>query len=191
MRLFGALITPTTLSLPCRRRKSAVVRSTTARCRCRRSGRRRGRQTCPCARRRGRRRGGHAAPCAQLPLLDRRELLRRSARLGAAVHKCGQRAVAKPPAIAVAALVDVVAGQVDADVGVVGRQYASARFSLPNKGRARSRRSDRNHRLHGARPRHRRCARTANGYGTATTVRAPTSVHERAEMVGHRPANAS
>ena len=75
MRLFGALITPTTLSLPCRRRKTAVVRSTTARCRCRRSGRRRGRQTCPCARRRGRRRhGGHAAPCAQLPLLDRREL---------------------------------------------------------------------------------------------------------------------
>ena len=71
-----------------------------------------------------------------LPLLDRRELLRLSARLGAAVHKCGQRAVAKPPAIAVAALVDVVAGQVDADVGVVGRQYASARFSLPNNGRA-------------------------------------------------------
>ena len=34
------------------------------------------------------------------------------ARLGAAVHKCGQRAVAEPPAIAVAALVDVVAGQV-------------------------------------------------------------------------------
>ena len=68
-----------------------------------------------------------------LPLLDRRELLRLGARLGAAVYNCGQRAVAKPPAIAVAALVDVVAGQVDADVGVVGRQYASARFSLPNK----------------------------------------------------------
>ena len=60
-----------------------------------------------------------------LPLLDRRELLRLGACLGAAVHKCGQRAVAKPPAIAVAALVDVVAGQVDADVGAVSRQYAS------------------------------------------------------------------
>ena len=187
MRLFDALITPTTLSLPCRRRKTAVVRSTTARCRCRRSGRRRGRQTCPCARRRGRRRhGGHAAPCARCRCSTGANCSALGARLGAAVHKCGQRAVVEPPAIAVAALVDVVAGQVDADVGVVGRQYASARFSLPNKGRARSRRSDRNHRLHGARPRHRRCARTANGYGTATTLRAPTSVHERAEMVGHR-----
>ena len=71
-----------------------------------------------------------------LPLLDRRELLRHSARLGAAVHKCGQRAVAEPPAIAVAALVDVVAGQVDADVGAVSRQYASLDFHSPTNTRA-------------------------------------------------------
>ena len=134
MRLFGALITPTTLSLPCRRRKTAVVRSTTARCRCRRSGRRRGRQTCPCARRRGRRRhGGHAAPCARCRCSTGANCSALGARLGAAVHKCGQRAVVEPPAIAVAALVDVVAGQVDADVGAVSRQYASLDSHSPNE----------------------------------------------------------
>ena len=77
MRLFGALITPTTLSLPCRRRKTAVVRSTTARCRLSSVGSPSGASNMPL------RTATWAAPAwwprgtmRTLPLLDRRELLR-------------------------------------------------------------------------------------------------------------------
>ena len=57
------------------------------------------------------------------------------------MHKCGQRAVAEPPAIAVAALVDVVAGQVDAErrpghmvAWLAWRDPATGEYTLTDQG---------------------------------------------------------
>ena len=133
MRLFCALATPTTLSLPCRRRNrdnpspnrpaaAVVVRLDVG--------------ALELARGLGAAGGAGAIalyPCATLPLLDRHEL----PRLGASARNNRQRVVAEPPAeqvaIVVAALVDLGAAQADANVGVVGWQTRRPIFTLPTK----------------------------------------------------------